>query len=253
MITRGEEEMEVYIEFTYLSNFLIILVSLEMMGILLSKEMTYMQVLKHSFILSLGTLLLYVDKYGWIILIVWMIMFYYLYYNQIFLYYPIFIFIYFSTLFFTSSLIPEAFIYNGILITPLNTSSMMLFVIGLLVVLIQVMFIIYLKRKVRIDTYLYPLELEYNGKKYLIEGFLDSGNEVYYEGFPLILIKSGIIEDYDVIDIMELNDLRSEYIEIVKVNQIIVNKQLLQDVYIGVIKGIQYECLLNKALMGGVL
>ena len=58
MITRGEEEMEVYIEFTYLSNFLIILVSLEMMGILLSKEMTYMQVLKHSFILSLGTLLL---------------------------------------------------------------------------------------------------------------------------------------------------------------------------------------------------
>lgn len=52
---------------------------------------------------------------------------------------------------------------------------------------------------------------------------------------------------------MELNDLRSEYIEIVKVNQIIVNKQLLQDVYIGVIKGIQYECLLNKALMGGVL
>ena len=213
MITRGEEEMEVYIEFTYLSNFLIILVSLEMMGILLSKEMTYMQVLKHSFILSLGTLLLYVDKYSWIILIVWMIMFYYLYHNQIFLYYPIFIFIYFSTLFFTSSLIPEAFIYNGILITPLNTSSMMLFVIGL----------------------------------------LDSGNEVYYEGFPLILIKSGIIEDYDVIDIMELNDLRSEYIEIVKVNQIIVNKQLLQDVYIGVIKGIQYECLLNKALMGGVL
>lgn len=100
---------------------------------------------------------------------------------------------------------------------------------------------------------MYPLELEYNGKKYLIEGFLDSGNEVYYEGFPLILIKSGIIEDYDVIDIMELNDLRSEYIEIVKVNQIIVNKQLLQDVYIGVIKGIQYECLLNKALMGGVL
>ena len=130
---------------------------------------------------------------------------------------------------------------------------MMLFVIGLLVILMQVMFIIYLKRKVRIETYLYPMELEYSGKKYLIEGFLDSGNEVYYEGFPLILIKTGIIEDYDIIDIMELNDLRSEYIEIIKVNQITVNKQLLQDIYIGIINGIQYECLLNKALMGGVL
>ena len=253
MITRGEEEMEVYIEFTYLSNFLIILVSLEMMGILLSKEMTYLQVLKQSLILSLGTLLLYVDKYSWIILIIWMIIFYYLYRRQIFLYYPIFIFIYFSTLFFTSSLIPDAFIYNGILITPLNSSSMMLFVISLLVILIQVMFIIYLKRKVRIDSYLYPIELEYNDKKYLIEGFLDSGNEVYYEGFPLILIKNGIIENYDIVDSMELNDLRSEYIEIVKINQITVNKQLLKDIYIGIIKGIQYDCLLNKALMGGVL
>lgn len=86
-----------------------------------------------------------------------------------------------------------------------------------------------------------------------MEGFLDSGNEVYYEGFPLILIKNGIIEDYDIVDIMELNDLRSEFIEIVKVNQITVNKQLLQDIYIGIIKGIQYDCLLNKALMGGVL
>ncbi len=253
MITRGEEEMEVYIEFTYLSNFIIILVSLEMMGILLSKEMTYLQVLKHSFILSLGTLLLYVDKYSWIILITWMIMFYCLYHKQIFLYYPIFIFIYFSTLFFTSSLIPDAFIYNGILITPLNSTSMMLFVISLLVILIQVMFIIYLKRKVRINSYLYPIKLECNDKEYLIEGFLDSGNEVYYEGFPLILIKTGIIEDYDIIDIMELNDLRSEYIEIVKVNRITVNKQLLHDIYVGIIRGIQYDCLLNKALMGGVL
>lgn len=100
---------------------------------------------------------------------------------------------------------------------------------------------------------MYPIKLECNDKEYLIEGFLDSGNEVYYEGFPLILIKTGIIEDYDIIDIMELNDLRSEYIEIVKVNRITVNKQLLHDIYVGIIRGIQYDCLLNKALMGGVL
>lgn len=252
MITRGEE-MEVYIEFTYISNFLIILVALEMMGILLSKEMSYLQVFKHSFLLSLVILLLYIDKYSWIILIIWMIIFYCLYHKQMFLYYPIFIFIYFSILFFTSSLIPEAFIYNGILITPLKSSSMMLFVISLLVVLMQVMFIIYLKRKVRINSYLYSIELDYNGKKYLFEGFLDSGNEVYYDGFPLILIKTGIIEQYDIIDVMELNDLRSDLIEVIKVDRLIVNNQVLKDVYAGIITGIHYDCLLNKALMGGVL
>lgn len=245
--------MEVYIEFTYISNFLIVLAALEMMGILLSKEMTYLEVLKQSFLLSLGVLLLYVDKYNWLILVVWLVIFYCLFHKQMFLYYPSFIFIYFSILFFASSLIPEAFIYNGILITPLKSSGMMLFIISLLVVLMQVMFIIYLRRKVRINSYLYPIELSYQGQKYLFDGFLDSGNEVYYEGFPLILIKTGIIEQYEMIDILELNDLRSDLIEIIKVEQLVINNQVLEDVYAGIITGIHYDCLLNKALMGGVL
>lgn len=245
--------MEVYIEFTYISNFFIILAALEMMGILLSKEMTYLEVLKQSFLLSLVVLLLYVDKYNWLILVVWLVIFYCLFHKQMFLYYPSFIFIYFSILFFASSLIPEAFIYNGILITPLKSSGMMLFVISILVVLMQVMFIIYLRRKVRINSYLYPIELSYQGQKYLFDGFLDSGNEVYYEGFPLILIKTGIIEQYEMIDILELNDLRSDLIEIIKVEQLVINNQVLEDVYAGIITGIHYDCLLNKALMGGVL
>ena len=245
--------MEVYIEFTYISNFLIVLAALEMMGILLSKEMTYLEVLKQSFLLSLVVLLLYVVKYNWLILVVWLVIFYCLFHKQMFLYYPSFIFIYFSILFFASSLIPEAFIYNGILITPLKSSGMMLFIISLLVVLMQVMFIIYLRRKVRINSYLYPIELSYQGQKYLFDGFLDSGNEVYYEGFPLILIKTGIIEQYEMIDILELNDLRSDLIEIIKVEQLVINNQVLEDVYAGIITGIHYDCLLNKALMGGVL
>ena len=90
--------MEVYIEFTYISNFLIVLAALEMMGILLSKEMTYLEVLKQSFLLSLVVLLLYVDKYNWLILVVWLVIFYCLFHKQMFLYYPSFIFIYFSIL-----------------------------------------------------------------------------------------------------------------------------------------------------------
>ena len=102
----------------------------------------------------------------------------------------------------------------------------------------QIMFIVYLKRKIRIDDYLYVMKLDYQQHSYTIKGFLDSGNEVYYEGFPLIL---------------ELDDLREDIIEIIKVDQVIINNQRLQDIYVGVIAGIQYDCLLNKSLMGGIL
>lgn len=245
--------MEVYLELTYLCNYIIILVAIEMLGILLNKEMTYLKALQHSFYLSLIILLLYFDQHSWLILIIWLFVFYLLYQKQIFLYYPTFIFIYFSILYFTSSLIPEAFIYNGLLIAPVNISNLMLFTVGLLMILIQVMFIVYLKRKVRINDYLYVMKLNYQQQCYEMQGFLDSGNEVYYNGFPLILIKEGVIKDYQIIDIMQLNDLRSDVIEIIKVNELMINHQVLKDVYVGIIKGIQYDCLLNKALMGGVL
>ena len=186
--------MEVYIELTYLTNYLIILVALEMMAILISKEMSYLMVIKHSFYLSGVILLLYLDSYSLLIILIWAVVFLCLYQRQIFLYYPIFIFVYFSLLLFASSIIPEAFIYNGILISPVNVSSIGLFIVSLLVVLMQIMFIVYLKRKIRIDDYLYVMKLDYQQHSYTIKGFLDSGNEVYYEGFPLILINQKIID-----------------------------------------------------------
>lgn len=252
MITRGEV-MEIYVELTYLTNFLIILSSLEMLGILLSKELTYFMVLKQAVLLSTVTFLIYVDNYSWLILIIWLIIFYLLYRQQIFLFYPVFLFIYFSILYFVSSFINESLIYNGILLVPVNFSSGLLFIVSLLFGLLQVMFIVYLKRKVRISSFMYPLQLIYNGKKYKIKGFLDSGNEVYYEGFPLILINQKVIDQYLVIDVLQLNDLRSDFIEIIKVDKLIVNNQQLENIYLGVIKGISYDCLLNKSLMGGVL
>ena len=176
-----------------------------------------------------------------------------LYHKQIFLYYPIFLFIYFSILYFVSSFIYESFIYNGILIVPVSFSSFVLFIVGLLFVLLQIMFIVYLKRKVRINSYLYPVELFYDGKQYVFNGFLDSGNEVYYEGFPLILVNEKIIDKYEVIDVVELNDLRSDFIGVIKVDTLAINNQLLENIYVGVIKGIEYDCLLNKSLMGGIL
>lgn len=245
--------MEVYIELIYLTNYLIILMSMEMMAILLCKDLSFRVVIKHSFYLSLVVLLLYIDRISWIILLIWAVIFLCLYQRQLFLYYPVFIFVYFSLLLFVSSIIPEAYIYNGILISPIDVSSVGLFIVSLIVVIIQVMFIVYLQHKVKNDDYLYQMILKYKDQSYLIKGFLDSGNEVYYQGYPLILINQNVIKNYQIIDILELNDLREDVIEIIKVDVVIVNNQKLKDIYVGIIKEIQYDCLLNKSLMGGVL
>ncbi|MFQ6794045.1 MAG: hypothetical protein ACLRT4_14905 [Thomasclavelia sp.] len=252
MIVRGEN-MEVYIELTYLVNYLFILLAVEMMAILLSKEISYFEVVKQSFYLSLVIGLLYVDYYGYLILIIWAVILTCLYQKQVFLYYPVFIFAYFSLVYFCSSLIDQAFIYNGILITPINVGVAGLMIVSILAVLMQVMFIVYLKRKVRIGEFLYDLQIIYHDQKYLITGFLDSGNEVYYQGFPLVLINERVIEDYQIIDVIGLNDLRSDQIDVIKLDSLQINKQTLNNIYAGIISNIQYDCLLNKALMGGVL
>ncbi|WP_296875590.1 hypothetical protein [Thomasclavelia sp.] len=252
MIVRGEN-MEVYIELTYLVNYLFILLAVEMMAILLSKEISYFEVVKQSFYLSLVIGLLYVDYHGYLILIIWAVILTCLYQKQVFLYYPVFIFAYFSLVYFCSSLIDQAFIYNGILITPINVGVAGLMIVSILAVLMQVMFIVYLKRKVRIGEFLYDLQIIYHDQKYLITGFLDSGNEVYYQGFPLVLINERVIEDYQIIDVIGLNDLRSDQIDVIKLDSLQINKQILNNIYAGIISNIQYDCLLNKALMGGVL
>ena len=105
MIVRGEN-MEVYIELTYLVNFMLILLAVEMMAILLNKELSYRIVLKHSFYLSSVIFLLYFDYYGWLILFIWAIIFVFLYHKQVFLYYPVFIFVYFSLVYFKAHQVP---------------------------------------------------------------------------------------------------------------------------------------------------
>ena len=53
--------------------------------------------------------------------------------------------------------------------------------------------------------------------------------------------------------IINLDDLRNDEIEVIKLDYLLVNHQKLQDIYAGMIANIQYDCLLNKVLMGGIL
>lgn len=252
MIIRGVK-MEVYIEVIYIVNLLIIMLVYEMMAILLNIEMGYKKICLYSVITNITFLVLYLDKISYLICFVWGILFFILFKRQVFLFYPTFLILYFSTIYFIQSLQQNSYIYNGILITPMQYTSGITIILGGIFIILQVLFIVYCKNKLRITTYIYPLTLDYQNHQIHCNGFLDSGNEVYYLGFPLALINKAVIKEYLSIDTIYVESIATCSIEIIKVDSMIVNNQVLKNIYMGVVENIQYDCLLNKQLMGGVL
>ncbi|RHP77705.1 hypothetical protein DXA62_02470, partial [Coprobacillus sp. OF03-2AA] len=88
---------------------------------------------------------------------------------------------------------------------------------------------------------------------YHLSGFLDSGNHANYLGYPLIFIKKSKIDTYQQLDTLIIDGLKKRKIDIILVDQVLVNKQSLRNVYIGVLDELDYDCLLNKELMGGII
>lgn len=197
--------------------------------------------------------MLYIDNIYYILLFGWFFTFMYIFKKQVFLYYPIFVFIYYSLIYFIQSLITESFIYQGILITPISYTNMTLGVIAVVFLTLQTMFVVYSKRKVATDMYMFNVTIVYQKQTYQYLGFLDSGNEVYYQGYPLILINKNKIKEYKRIETIVVDNVQDVLVDIIQVEKCIINHQELNDVYVGMIENINYDCLLNKQLMGGVL
>lgn len=252
MIIRGVK-MEVYIEVVYIVNLLIIMFAYEMMAILLNIEIGYKKVCLYSIITNITFFVLYLDKISYIVCLLWLLIFFILFKRQIFLFYPTFLILYFSILYFIQSMQPNSYIYNGILITPMQYTSGITIILGGMFLILQVLFIVYCKKKLRITTYMYPINLNYQNQQIQCTGFLDSGNEVYYLGFPIALINKEVIKEYQAVDSIYVESIATCSIEIIKVDKMVVNNQVLNNIYMGVIENIQYDCLLNKQLMGGVL
>lgn len=111
----------------------------------------------------------------------------------------------------------------------------------------------YTKRKIKQKDDLYDVTLIFNNKIYHLSGFLDSGNHANYLGYPLIFIKKSKIDTYQQLDTLIIDGLKKRKIDIILVDQVLVNKQSLRNVYIGVLDELDYDCLLNKELMGGII
>lgn len=245
--------MDVYIELVYVINLLIIMIALMMTSILLNTNWLLKKIIKDSLLLNISWLTLYVDPISWLIIFIWLVIFFCIFRRQTFLYYPVYLFVYFSLLFFNNTLINDSLIYNGFLITPISYIDISLFFVGTFFIIILILYISYINKKTTNEAYYYDLVLMINHQKYYLKGFLDSGNEVYYQGFPLILVNSKLINDYIIVDSIMIDNINDLEINISMASSCFINKQELNNIYIGIIDNIKYDCLLNKQLMGGII
>lgn len=244
--------MEVYIEAIYLINWFIVLLSLQMMNLLLNVKESIKKTIKHTFYLSTMIIGLYVDI-DLFVVILWLFLFIYLYQRQFFLFYPVFLLIYGSITRFISSFHETTFLFHGILILPNQYLSIFLIIELIVIGILETIYVIYCRRKIQLGEYLLDVVLYLNHQKIKCKGFLDTGNEVYYQGYPLLLLNKELIQEYQIIDSIAVDNIKNVVLDVIKIDQLEINHQYLKDVYVGLIDSIKYDCLLNKQLMGGIL
>ena len=245
--------MEVYVELTYCMNGILFIMTYEMISLLLNINWSFLKILFLSFLSNISIVLIFIDYLPYISFLYWIVLFLFIFKKQFFLYFPVFLIVYFSILFFINTLIKESFIYNGILITPINYKDIVIVVMICVFLIIETIYLIYTKRKIKQKDDLYDVTLIFNNKIYHLSGFLDSGNHANYLGYPLIFIKKSKIDTYQQLDTLIIDGLKKRKIDIILVDQVLVNKQSLRNVYIGVLDELDYDCLLNKELMGGII
>ena len=151
--------MDIYVELTYCMNGILFIMTYEMISLLLNIHWSFMKILFLSFLSNISVILIYIDYLPYISFLYWFVLFLFFFKKQFFLYFPVFLIVYFSILFFINTLIKESFIYNGILITPISYKNLVIIVITFLFLIIQSIYLTYTKRKIKHQNYLYDVIL----------------------------------------------------------------------------------------------
>ena len=239
--------MNVYIEITYFMNALLILLSFEILSFLLNIRITKKRLCLYVLTYNISIVFLFLDLFIGFLLVYNFILTFFYFRRLIYIYYPVYLFIYFSILSFTQWLLPSSIIFQGVLLIEKCQFSY-LFVIALIVIIISY-FYIYLSRQ-RIHQQM--VKVCFQGHQ--CYGFIDNGNQVTYHGYPVIFINQRFASDYAVIDNIWIETAsQQEKIDLILLPDITIHHQTLHDVYAGIISSNQYDCILNQQLMGGLL
>lgn len=240
--------MEVYLEVTYCMNACLILLSFELLCFLLNTQMSHKELLKYVFTYNISFLCLYIDLFEGFVLIYDLILTFFYFKKQVYIYYPIYIFIYISLLSFMEYILPYSTIFQGILlIETFHFSS--LAIIGVLlccVVYFYISFCAYkLNDKELVDVSFLDIQCQ---------GLIDTGNKVFYKGYPVIFISQSLLKDYHAIDTIEISTANTtERVDMIVLDEMTINHQTLYHVYAAMMSSKEYDCILNSQLMGGLI
>ena len=247
MIEKGGEVMEVYIEVTYFINLLIILLSFEILCFLLNIQMLAKNLFIYCLIYNISFILLYIDIFDGFLFLYFLLVTFIFFRKRTYLYYPIFMFIYISILSFLEFVMPHSFIFNGILLVE-NIGISSIVVVGFIGIVIVYFYICYCQKMIHCSDVMISLD------DHLYRAIVDSGNQTWYKGYPLIFISDQLVKYYDVVDCIYVSTAyRKEKIEIVLIKKIDINFETFYNVYAGKMSLNEYDCILNTYLLGGVL
>ncbi len=240
--------MEVYLEVTYVINALMILLTFEILCFLLNLQLTKREILKFVLTYNISVLFLFIDFFDGFLLLYDLLLTLIYFKKMIYIYFPLYLFIYVSILVFLDMIIPSSIIFQGILIVE-GFNFISLFVMGIFVLCVFYFYIAFCQHKLHQDKMIY---VSFLGKECL--GFVDSGNKVFYKGYPVIFISQRLLDHYSKIDQIEIETAQSkEWIDIIQLDEINVQGHHLCHVYVGVMSSQEYECILHSELLGGLL
>ena len=141
----------------------------------------------------------------------------------------------------------HSIIFQGILlIENFEVSSFVVLAIFLLIIIY--FYISFIQTKIHDNDIVINLDHKF------YRGFIDSGNQAWYKGYPLIFLSDKIVDQYDVIDSIYINTAyRKEKVDIVLIGRMDINFETFYNVYAGKMNLNEYDCILNTYLLGGVL
>lgn len=240
--------MEVYLEVTYLINALTILLTFELLCFLLNLKMSKKELFKYMLTYNISFLFLYIDFFdGFLILYQFLLTLFY-FKKLTYIYYPLILFIYISIISFLEYILPSTTVFQGMLIID-GFQSISLILLSCMVICVFYLYISFCKHQIKGDEW---VNVSFYNKKCL--GFIDNGNKVFYKGYPVIFISEKLINDYMVVDKIDIETAsQKETIDLTIFDEIEINYQKLHHVYVGIISSNEYDCILNSQLLGGLL
>ncbi len=137
--------------------------------------------------------------------------------------------------------------FQGVLLIE-NIQISSFFIVGVLTLIVAYFYVSFCHEIVHNDDMIISLDNNF------YKAIVDSGNRVWYKGYPIIFIASELVKQYDVVDTIYVDTAyKKEKVDIVLIKKIDINFETFYNVYAGKMNLKEYDCILNTYLLGGVL